>query len=110
MSAIRTLRPSSRATEEQEQIVVSFATSSADPASDGWGHMGGWGGGWMWLWAVAMMFLFAALLIALARTFDRTPNPPTGDSSGRAKEILAERYANGDLSTEEYRERTNELG
>lgn len=89
--------------------MASLATIFADSTSNGWGHMGGWGGGWMWLWGVAMMVLFATLLIWLVRGTDRSTASPTHDPADRAKAILAERYANGDLSTEEYRERASEL-
>lgn len=83
----------------------------ADSAGD-WNHMGGWGGGWMWLWGVLMMVLLVALLVWLVR-IGLGSNPPSGpaprDPDERAREILAERYARGEISTEEYRERANEL-
>lgn len=88
--------------------MAGFATILAD-TNDGWGHMGGWGGGWMWLWGVAMMVLFATLIVWMFRSADRISAPPTRDPSDRARQILAERYASGDLSTEEYRERVSEL-
>ncbi len=75
-------------------------------------HMNGWGGGWMWLWGVAMMVLFVVLLAWLFRAGGSPtgPAPPTPRSPhDRAKEILAERYASGDISTEEFRERNGEL-
>ena len=80
-------------------------------AGDGWGHMGGWGGGWMWLWGLAMMALFVVLIVWLVRATSgpSAPLPPERSSADRAREILAERYARGDLSTEEYRERVAEL-
>ena len=79
--------------------------------SDRWDHMNGWGGGWMWLWGLAMMILFVVLLVWLVRS----SADPVGlgsasrDPADGAREILAERYAKGELSTEEYRERINEL-
>jgi putative membrane protein len=74
--------------------------------------MNGWGGGWMWLSGVAMMILFVVLIVWFAKTTagstgSLTPPPP--NPQDRAREILAERFAKGDLSTEEYRERINEL-
>lgn len=83
-----------------------LTTIFADTTTDGWGHMGGWGGGWMWLWGVAMMVLFTTSLIWLLRGFEARP---THNPEDRARAILAERYANGDLSTEEYRERVTEI-
>lgn len=79
--------------------------------SNDWDHMNGWGGGWMWLWGVAMMAGFVALIVWLARagTTPTTQNPAPRDPTDRAKEILAERFAKGELSTDEYRERVSEL-
>ena len=86
-----------------------FATILAD--TDGFDHMNGWGGGWMWLWGVAMMVLFVVLIVWLVRASDGPARPTHGppDPTARAREILAERYASGELSTEEYRERVSEL-
>jgi putative membrane protein len=81
--------------------------------TDGWDHMNGWGGGWMWLWGVAMMTLFVILIVWLIRAAGAvsTPvvDPARRDPNDRAREILGERFAKGELTTEEYRERTSEL-
>ncbi len=80
--------------------------------SDGWGHMGGWGGGWMWLSGLAMMVLFVVLIVWLVRATGAgtsVPRGPERSPTDRAREILAERYARGELSTDEYRERVSEL-
>ena len=76
-----------------------------------WGHMDGWGGGWMWLWGVAMMVLFAVLVVWLIRAVMGAPGAArdAGRPGDRAREILAERYARGELTTEEYRERLDHL-
>lgn len=84
--------------------LATIAQQVAD--GDGWGHMDGWGGGWMWLWGTLMMFSWVAIIAAavwyLGRSRDdRRPS--------RAREILEERYASGELSTEEYRERLDHL-
>ncbi len=77
-------------------------------SDNNWEHMNGWGGGWMWLWGVAMMALFVVLLVWLVRAGEgRTPG--TSDAAARGRQILAERYAKGELTTEEYRERISEL-
>ena len=79
--------------------------------SDGWDHMNGWGGGWMWLWGLAIVILFVVLLVWLIRSSVGSggPGPASRNPVDRAREILAERYAKGELSTEEYRERVSEL-
>ena len=80
-----------------------------------WDHMNGWGGGWMWLWGVAMMSLFVVFIVWLIRADatgprrDQTQAPTHRGPTDRGKEILAERYANGELSTDEYRERVQQL-
>lgn len=71
--------------------------------SDGWGHMDGWGGGWMWLWG-SLMMLSWVVIVAAAIWFLTRGRGGTG-----ARDILDERYARGELSTEEYRERLEQL-
>ncbi len=66
----------------------------------------------MWLWGVAMMALFVGLIVWLFRSTDgsaRPTQPSSQNPSDRPREILAERYANGELTTEEYRERVGQL-
>lgn len=86
-------------------IVATVAQQLAD--NGGWGHMEGWGGGWMWLWGSLMMLSWVVVIAAavwfLGRSRDDRPRP------SRAREILDERYASGDLTTEEYRERLEQL-
>jgi putative membrane protein len=90
--------------------MVTFVLFFADADGNGWNHMDGWGGGWMWLWGVAMMVSVVTLIVWMIRATDRPSAGPTPrDPADRAKEILAERYAKGDLSTEEYRERVSQL-
>jgi putative membrane protein len=78
---------------------------------DRWDHMDGWGGGWMWLWGIAMMVLFVILIMWLVRAASgtNTPSSTPKDPTDRAREILAERYARGELTTDEYRERVEQL-
>ncbi len=73
---------------------------------DASGHMGDWGGGWMLLWGPLMMIGFAVVVVWLFRVGN---SPARREPTNRALETLAERYARGELSTEEYRERFNEL-
>ena len=84
-------------------------------SDNNWDHMNGWGGGWMWLWGVAMMTLFVVLIVWLVRASDNAPRHDQApgsmrrDPTERGREILAERYAKGELSTEEYQERVRQL-
>ena len=82
--------------------------------TDGWGHMNGWGGGWMWLWGVAMMTLFVGLIVLLIRaagtdSTNEVASPARRDPNDRALEILGERFAQDELTPAEYRERVSEL-
>jgi len=86
---------------------TTLAQVTAD--TDGWGHMNGWGGGWMWLWGSLMMLSWVAI-IAAAVWFLGAKRESTGSRTSRAREILEERYARGELTTEEYRERLDHLG
>ena len=82
-------------------------------------HMNWDGGSWMWMWGLLMMIIVAVLVVWLVRSAiiagHQTPgtgNSPIGgerDATGRAREILAERYAQGDITTDEYRERLDHL-
>jgi putative membrane protein len=61
-----------------------------------WGHMDGW-----WWLAVPMMIAFWTLVIWAAVTLVRGG----GRSRSNAEDVLAERFARGDLDEGEYRRR-----
>ena len=82
-------------------------------ASGGWGHMNGYGqAGWMWFWGPVMMLVWiAAIAVAVwlvVRVTDVRQREAAAPSQN-AREILAERYARGEISTEEYDERLAKL-
>lgn len=90
-----------------------FATIAALLAdNDGWnGHMGWDGGWWMLIWGTLMMAGFVSLVVWLVRSTEGgRPHPPREDPTASARRILAERFASGELTTDEYRERSAELG
>lgn len=85
--------------------LISMLAQSDD---EWWGdHMSGWGGGWMWVWGTIMMLTWVALIGAAVWFLARSVG---SDSRGRPRRILEERYARGELTTEEYRERLEHLG
>jgi putative membrane protein len=79
----------------------------------------GYGMGGMWVWTLLGALLLAGLLVlgflalraAVGRTDNSTARPGRVSGGepprrrGRARQILDERYARGDITTEEYRER-----
>jgi putative membrane protein len=66
--------------------------------SDDWGHP------WWPLWLLVWAALIGLAIWLIARRRDRHHDP-----LDRAREILAERYARGELTNDEYRERLAEL-
>ena len=75
------------------------------------GPWDGWGGG-EWWWFVGRMFFLTVwvFLIVLAVRWFRLGGGRRGPTGmERARDILAERYARGEISTEEYKERIERL-
>jgi putative membrane protein len=68
------------------------------------GWAGGWGGPW-WLFFPLIGITLVATVVWLAF---RTRRPEPGRTNN-AMEILAARYARGDIETEEYRRRLDEI-
>jgi putative membrane protein len=66
-----------------------------------------WHGGWGWLWMLGAMLVFWAFLVAVVVLVVRwlRPGPSIGperDGNERPKEILAERFARGEIDEEEF--------
>jgi putative membrane protein len=74
---------------------------------DWWGHMSGSPGGWMWVWGFVMVLTWVAAFGVIVWLIARSLGRPT---SSRAREILDERFARGELTAEEYRDRIDTLG
>jgi putative membrane protein len=70
----------------------------------------GWYGGWAWMWTwLPFAFLLWLAVGACATWLLIRGLHPGGWRRDRAGEILAERYARGELTVEEYRERLEHL-
>lgn len=81
---------------------------------DRWMWHDGWGwGGWA-LMLIAMVVVLVAILtsVVLAMRYltrDSPSWPPRSSPFGRAEDVLAERYAHGELDDDEYRRRLSVL-
>ena len=96
-------------------IIVGTALADLYGHMDGRGHMDGWDdSGWMWILGTIMMLAIVALIgvgiWALLRSQSRhTSEAGVVDATASARAILAERFARGEISAEEYRERLDHL-
>jgi putative membrane protein len=75
----------------------------------------GWGMGWMWLFWLLLVLGVVLLAVVVVRAVGGgvTREGRSGGSQAersQARQVLDERYARGELSTEEYRERLRVLG
>ncbi len=72
-----------------------------------WMHQTGWDGwGWMLGWHLLGWALLVVAVVAIVVAVTRTGGR---DRRGDAERILAERYARGEIDTEEYRSRREAL-
>jgi putative membrane protein len=81
---------------------------------DGYGYgFGAMAWGW-WLFAALIIAGIVVLVVLLVRMVGGRPNSDAGQATtaqrGEARRILDERYARGELKTEEYQERVRALG
>ncbi|MCU1444539.1 SHOCT domain-containing protein [Cryobacterium sp.] len=73
-----------------------------------------WGNGtnpaWLWLYGLLSLVAVVALIVVAVRYFRDDSTSPVGPRRSAARRILDDRYARGELSTEQYREQVAELG
>jgi putative membrane protein len=71
---------------------------------NGWGHMSGWGWFVVIVSSVLLIALVVGVIVLLARMgqLPRAAPPPPPRS---AEELLAERFASGEITEDEYRSR-----
>jgi putative membrane protein len=81
--------------------MTDFEYMAALVAGSNWDH----GGAWWFPFAVLWVAVLGAVIWFVARNIGRREL----SGSERAREILAERYASGELTGEEYRERLDQL-
>lgn len=76
----------------------------------------GWGMGMMWIWPLLIVGV-VVLVVFLLRQSTGTPGsgrgpaapPSSEDGRSRAREILDERYARGEIDDQEYHQRLRHL-
>lgn len=71
----------------------------------GWEHGWGHGGGWMAVWWPLAVLFWIAVLGLLVWLVLRSLRSSRGSDGGTARELLAQRYARGEIGDDEYRER-----
>jgi putative membrane protein len=73
---------------------------------DGWnGHMSGWGWVWMIGGTILLLAVLAALTVVIVRALDRPAERRAAPQQPPAEQLLAERFARGEIDEEEYRGR-----
>lgn len=78
----------------------------------GWNDMMDFGSrmsGWFIIYDIVKLLIIVAVVIVLARMFIKNSRNSSSSSSNRAIEILKERYASGEISEEEYKNRLKNL-
>jgi putative membrane protein len=64
---------------------------------------------WMWLWGPLMLALWAVAIAAVLWLVVGGGRPRGPSGTTRARQILAERFARGETSADEYRDRLDQL-
>jgi putative membrane protein len=73
-------------------------------------HMYGWNGWWMGLGMLVFWVLVIGVVAAVVVAVTRSQRRGAGDDdTSRARALLAERYASGDIDTDEFQARSREL-
>jgi putative membrane protein len=67
------------------------------------GHMGGWGWGMMLVWSVFAVAVVLSVVWAITRVGQT--QPPTDRGRPNPGQLLAERFARGEIDEEEFRVR-----
>ncbi|NMA49932.1 MAG: hypothetical protein GX947_09260 [Tissierellia bacterium] len=65
--------------------------------------------GWFIAYEIIKLLIIVAVVIFIARMFIKNSKSNTNPNSSRAIEILKERYASGEISEEEYKNKLNKL-
>jgi putative membrane protein len=91
----------------EDQLMISTVTLAAMQFAPGhtWGH----GGGWWWLPFTFIFWIGVAVAVRYLIFHARGARPQAQSGIERARDILAERLARGEIPPEEYDERMSYL-
>ena len=67
------------------------------------------GMGWMWIFWILLVLGTALLVFVLVKLATRNDAPRPPDGTSRARTILEERFARGEINADEFRERLRTL-
>ncbi|MDQ3855605.1 MAG: SHOCT domain-containing protein [Chloroflexota bacterium] len=87
---------------------MSILMAAAAQASDQVTHVWRPDGGWAW-WGPIIPLLWLLFIIGAIWFVTRRLRPRERTGAERARDILAERFARGDITGEEYRDRLSQL-
>jgi putative membrane protein len=73
-----------------------------------WGY--GMNSAWLWIYGLLSLGTVVLLIVWTVRVFRDDSSSPVGPRTSDARRILDERYARGELTTEQYRHQVTELG
>ena len=74
-----------------------------------WNTAAPWGGEWWWVGRLVMLVFWIALIVLVIWWFRRSTLRREPSGIERARDILAERFARGEITAEEYHERLGQI-
>jgi putative membrane protein len=87
--------------------ILSLIAQVGGPGDWGPGWAGGGGGPWWLLFPLLWIVLIGTVIWLVAR--DRRRRPDSASPAQRATEILATRFARGEIDSEEYQQRLDQI-
>ena len=88
----------------QQLMVFAFSNDRWDGFMDG--HMGG---GWWWAMGLVWLISFAAIVLIVALVMRQGADRGSRAAHGGAEDVLAERFARGEIDEDEFRRRRSAL-